>query len=383
MKWWVKALLVSILWVLLVCGIGYIHTEVFLRGSITEAEDLLISKRYGQLAGIGIVFILFLADCMCRWNSRREEFSEEKLLQQARNAKRNVAGLAVLMTLYSIITTYAMTLAPRGADAGIINMQVTYIILSTGLWILYAAVRRGEPRAVGTIIVCQLVVLAAVVLGYGAMAVLASPASTSTADLSPALLLGIVIHLGIYIGLMKNRLALIELRTRGLSDRVFPGAKSGKRLCTAGGVLLALGCVILVTGVPAAGYLEGRSVAEDMRVARTFIEIMEEDEQALMTSFKAIGGPDPASAYENSMAHIGQVEQKVATALEEAGDDDEMRLILATYGNALKMWRAGLEEFMSKPEDRSEAFRLFEEGDRLRVEASGKFRALCRERAKA
>src|SRR5262249_6275156 len=47
---WTKALIFSVLWVGLVGAVGYFHTDVFLAGQITPAEDHAISEKYGDLA---------------------------------------------------------------------------------------------------------------------------------------------------------------------------------------------------------------------------------------------------------------------------------------------------------------------------------------------
>ena len=61
MKWWAKALIVTIAWIALIIGIGVVHTEVVLAGTLTEQQDEAISERYGQLCGIGIVAIWVFA----------------------------------------------------------------------------------------------------------------------------------------------------------------------------------------------------------------------------------------------------------------------------------------------------------------------------------
>jgi hypothetical protein len=41
-------------------GIGILHTEVFLAGQITPAQDRAISEKYGDLAGqgLGVVWVI-------------------------------------------------------------------------------------------------------------------------------------------------------------------------------------------------------------------------------------------------------------------------------------------------------------------------------------
>lgn len=59
MRWWIKALIFSVIFSVIVLGVvgavGYIHTDVFLAGQITPAQDMAISEKYGDVASFGIV----------------------------------------------------------------------------------------------------------------------------------------------------------------------------------------------------------------------------------------------------------------------------------------------------------------------------------------
>jgi len=48
------------IWVGLVVAVGYVHTDVFLAGQITPAQDRAISEKYGDLAGqgLGVVWVI-------------------------------------------------------------------------------------------------------------------------------------------------------------------------------------------------------------------------------------------------------------------------------------------------------------------------------------
>jgi len=79
MRWWTKALIYSVIfsviWVGLIVAIGYYHTDVYLAGKITPAQDRAISEKYGDLAGqgLGLVWgICFLVFGIRYWiQSRR------------------------------------------------------------------------------------------------------------------------------------------------------------------------------------------------------------------------------------------------------------------------------------------------------------------------
>jgi hypothetical protein len=61
MRWWTKALIFSVIfsviWVGVVGAVGWFHTEVFLAGQITPAQDHAMSEKYGDLAGHGLPLV--------------------------------------------------------------------------------------------------------------------------------------------------------------------------------------------------------------------------------------------------------------------------------------------------------------------------------------
>jgi len=57
MRWWTKALIFSVIWLGVVIAVGYFHTEVFLAGQITPAQEEAISEAYGMAAGFGVAVV--------------------------------------------------------------------------------------------------------------------------------------------------------------------------------------------------------------------------------------------------------------------------------------------------------------------------------------
>lgn len=55
---WQKALLCSVIWLLIIFSAAIIHTSMILAGKLTRAEDAVLSERYGMICGAGIVVIL-------------------------------------------------------------------------------------------------------------------------------------------------------------------------------------------------------------------------------------------------------------------------------------------------------------------------------------
>ena len=71
MRWWTKALIFSVIWVGLVGAVGYFHTDVFLAGQITPAQDHAISEKYGDLAGQGLGVVWVICFLVVWMRSRR------------------------------------------------------------------------------------------------------------------------------------------------------------------------------------------------------------------------------------------------------------------------------------------------------------------------
>src|SRR5262245_55810919 len=57
MKWWMKGLITSGLWIALTIAIGLFHTEVILGGKLTRQQDKAIAELYGTVCAIGLVLI--------------------------------------------------------------------------------------------------------------------------------------------------------------------------------------------------------------------------------------------------------------------------------------------------------------------------------------
>lgn len=57
MSWWKTALIVSVVWFVLILGAAYVHVEVLLAGQLMEEQEEVLARRYGVLAGAGMVLI--------------------------------------------------------------------------------------------------------------------------------------------------------------------------------------------------------------------------------------------------------------------------------------------------------------------------------------
>ncbi len=63
MKWWKKALIASLVWLVLIIGAGILHTELILIDELALAQAEAVMERYGNAGGFGFVaiwIVLFL-----------------------------------------------------------------------------------------------------------------------------------------------------------------------------------------------------------------------------------------------------------------------------------------------------------------------------------
>jgi hypothetical protein len=57
MKWWQRALLVPVLWIVFTVGGGFFLTQVVLHGKVTAEQGRAIGETLGQACGVGVAFI--------------------------------------------------------------------------------------------------------------------------------------------------------------------------------------------------------------------------------------------------------------------------------------------------------------------------------------
>jgi hypothetical protein len=71
MRWWTKALIFSVIFSGIVVAVGYYHTDVYLAGQITPAQDRAISEKYGDLLGTGLPLVWAICFLVLWIRSRR------------------------------------------------------------------------------------------------------------------------------------------------------------------------------------------------------------------------------------------------------------------------------------------------------------------------
>src|SRR5882672_5344459 len=94
---------------------------------------------------------------------------DETLLKRARYAGRNLLVLATLATLGAIALIAAAFFA-KGMNGVMAVLAATISVLAAGYWVLAVAARRGNPNAVGVVIVAMVLQICLALISSGVTA---------------------------------------------------------------------------------------------------------------------------------------------------------------------------------------------------------------------
>src|SRR5262249_43195405 len=176
--------------------------------------------------------------------------TDEKLLKRAGNAGRNLFALASLATVAAIglgVLTFLVKEAPWVTGV----MAAILALIAAGYWVLAVAARRGNPNAVGTVLVIA-------VVGFVLSLVSSGVASARKGTGFEPNGSGLVIPILVILALASSRKVLLELRERGLWEQAFGSAKPTGNLCLIGGSLLVAGFLALNSSAFFVGWKAGK-----------------------------------------------------------------------------------------------------------------------------
>lgn len=290
---------------------------------------------------------------------------DQELLKRARNAGRNLAVLATLATLLAVGLLSAIIFS-KDAPAVFAAMTLPLALLAAGYWVLAVAARRGNPNAVGVVIVaaaiqmCLVWILAAV------------NAARLNSPFQPPIV-GMIIPIAVLFALNNSRNVLLKLKERNLWDRVFGSAKPSANLCIIGGILFGTGIVAFNAGTYYVSWKAGQQQTAESQHARAFIELLETDEKELRATMPMFSSNPTQSNFETVINRLKAVEQKLEALKTETATFKNLLQILHTYGNALRQWRNGLMLLNEPIPDTRRAQKMFQLGDKLKADALQEF----------
>jgi hypothetical protein len=290
---------------------------------------------------------------------------DEKLLKRALHAGRNLSVLAILATL-GAIALIAVAVFAKGMHGVTAVLALTIILIAGGYWVLAVAARRGNPNAVGVVIVVMVLQICLALISSGIAA-----ARTNSPFQPPVA--GLFIPILVLVALASSRKVLLQLKERQLWDQVFGSAKPSGNLCLIGGTLLVTGFVAMNAGTYYIGWKAGQQQQAEVQVAKAFVELIQRDEKDFLTAMRGISVDRSQNGIEIVLTKFQTLEQNLEVLKKEAGSADRLIQILTTYGNALRQWKNGLMLLKEPNADLDRVQNTFKLGDQLRTEAGQEF----------
>lgn len=271
--------------------------------------------------------------------------------------------LAILATI-GAIALIAGAIFIKEIHGALAVLATAISLLAAGYWVLAVAARRGNPNAVGVVIVVMVVQICLAFIFSGIAA-----ARTNSAFHPPTG--GLLIPILVLVALASSRTVLLELKKRQLWDQVFGSAKPSGNLCWIGGTLLVAGFLAMNAGSYYVGSKAGQQQRIEHHHAQAFVELIQRDEKEFLTAMAGLSVN--RGEIETVQTRFNTLEQNFEVLKKEAASENRLLQILTTYGNALRQWKSGLMLSKGPNADTDRAQKMFQLGDQLRAEACQEF----------
>ena len=291
--------------------------------------------------------------------------SDEKLLKSAGHAGRNLSVLAILATVGAMALIAAALFAERMHGLMAV-LATTILLIAAGYWVLALAARRGNPNAVGVVIVAMALQICLALISAGA----AAARNNGTFQVPIG---GSFIPILVLVALASSRKVLLQLKERQLWDRVFGSAKPSGKLCVIGGTLLATGFIAMNAGTYYFGWKAGEQARAEGQHAKAFVELIQGEEKVFLTATQEISANRRQNEIESALAKFKTLEEHFEVLKKESAGADRLAQILTMYGNALRQWKNGLLLLKEANPDADRVQKLLALGDQLRTEACQEF----------
>ena len=286
-------------------------------------------------------------------------------MKRARYAGRNLSVLAILAT-FGAIALIVAALYAKGAHGVMAVLAATITLIAAGYWVLAVAARRGNPNAVGIVIVAMVLQICLALISSGLAA-----ARTNSSFQPPVA--GLFIPILVLVALASSRKVLLQLKERQLWHQVFGSAKPSATLCVIGGTLVATGFVAMNAGTTYLGWKAGTQQQAEIQHAKAFIELIQRDEKEFLLAMQGVSVNPGKSEIETALTKFNTLEQNFEALEKESAGADRLLDILTTYRNALRQWKNGLMILKEPNADIDRVKKMLELGDRFRTEAGQQF----------
>jgi hypothetical protein len=298
--------------------------------------------------------------------------TDEKLLKRAGHAGTNLFVLACLATLGALLMlALGITVVGKGNDGPgpvlmMVSMGMAIGLVAISYWFLAVAARRGNPNAVGVVIIAMGVQIALTLIASGV------GAARNNSEFRPNVA-SLFIPIVILVALTSSRKVLLELQERGLWIQAFGQAKPSRQLCVVGAVVLSMGLLSLnAVSVYTVEKIQQRHTVE-LRHARAFVAMIQNDERDFFAAMHGLSGSHGQSDVEPALAKLNALEQNLESIIKDTAPAEPMLPILNSYASAVRQWKNGLQLLVSITPDPDRAQKMLELGDKLRGEATREF----------
>jgi hypothetical protein len=293
--------------------------------------------------------------------------ADQQLLKRAHYGGRNLFVLASLASVGALVLICVAIFA-KEIHGIMAVMAATITIIAAGYWLLAIAARRGNPNAVGIVIVAMVLQICLSLIASGVTA------AQSNAPFQPPVG-GLIIPILVLVALASSRKVLLQLQERQLWHQVFGTSKPSGTLCKVGGALIVIGFISMNAGTSYLGWKIGQNQKVEIQHAKAFIQLLHEDEKEFLSAMKLVYADRNESNIETALTRFSTLEQQLETLTKETPNTEKLSDVLGKYGSGLRQWKNGLLLLKEPNADLKRAQKMFELGDRLRAEACEEFDA--------
>jgi hypothetical protein len=295
------------------------------------------------------------------------DLSDDQLLKRARHGARNLTVLAVMASVLGL-GLFAAQLTSKGAPGLLWLNGAAISILAVAYWFLMVAAHRGDPKAVGIVVVAAGVQITANLIFSG----VAAARTGSEFKLNPG---GFVLPILVMLALASSRKVLLELGNRGLWERVFGPAKPTAQLCRVGIILIVFGLVTLNATSFGVGVKVAQARGVEKRWLDSFKQMISKEEQQFRVSLENAAPDYSPEKLREASAKLKLLEERVAQ-LKTMPSSERLSPVLVAYSGAVAQYKDALRLLTGPRPDGELATKRFEVGDQMRNTAGEQLRRI-------
>ena len=290
------------------------------------------------------------------------ERTDGELLHRANYGARNLFGLAILLTVGALVGIAVLVFSDSDGESFLqfVGLGIAICSIVVGAWMLSVAARQGQtlPLSVMAAWVCAHVVVSVAGIAGLYMRTHQIPMGVVVHEVVPLLLAAL---------LLSNRTDLLELKRRGLSDKVFGPEHPTRVRSLIGGFLLFLAsaAIYAMTAIIASNPSFDHSVRHD------FTQLIEVDEKDFTDATGSVAKSPSPKGFEDLNAKLSAIDDKARELSKRAKGTTEFTNI-ETYRQAVAKSQSALLMIHDFGLSKMSQARMAE-GDALRAQSLSDF----------